>query len=114
MSPIRRRTPAMADPIPPSPIPSGIPRAALVTGAARRLGRAIALGLADAGFAVAVHSHTSTAKAEATCAEIRRRGRDAVPLCADLAREVGVAGLLQPAEAALGPVGVLVNNASVF
>jgi NAD(P)-dependent dehydrogenase (short-subunit alcohol dehydrogenase family) len=107
----------MADPIPPgipALIPLGIPRAALVTGAARRLGRALALGLADAGFCVAVHSHTSATEAEATCAEIRRRGRDAVALRADLGREAEVTGLLAAAEAALGPVGVLVNNASVF
>jgi NAD(P)-dependent dehydrogenase (short-subunit alcohol dehydrogenase family) len=95
-------------------VPPGIPRAALVTGAARRLGRAIAFGLAEAGFSVAVHSHTSTADAEATCAMIRRQGRDAVPLRADLTREAEVTGLLPAAEAALGPIGVLVNNASVF
>jgi NAD(P)-dependent dehydrogenase (short-subunit alcohol dehydrogenase family) len=95
-------------------IPAGIPRAALVTGAARRLGRAIALGLAEAGFAVAVHSHTSSADAEITCAEIRQRGRDTVALRADLGREAEVADLLPAAEAALGPIGVLINNASVF
>jgi NAD(P)-dependent dehydrogenase (short-subunit alcohol dehydrogenase family) len=111
----------MADPLPPNTfqaippgIPNTIPRAALVTGAARRLGQAIALALADAGFAVAVHHHNSTDDAEATCAEIRRRGRDAIPLRADLANEPEVATLLQGAEAALGPIGVLVNNASVF
>ena len=103
----------MADPISPG-ISLAIPRAALVTGAARRLGRAIALGLAEAGFAVAVHGHTSTAEAEATCTEIRRLGRAAVPLRADLAQEAEVARLLPAAEAALGPIGVLVNNASVF
>ena len=103
----------MADSIGPG-ISPGIPRAALVTGGARRLGRAIALGLADAGFAVAVHSHTSAADAEETCAEIRRRGRDAVALRADLAREAEVRALLPAAVAALGPIGVLVNNASVF
>ncbi len=97
-----------------SAIPAAIPRAALVTGAARRLGQAIALALADAGFAVAVHHHNSTQDAEATCAEIRGRGRDAIPLRADLSREPEVASLLPAAEAALGPIGVLVNNASVF
>ena len=74
----------------------------------------MALGLAEAGFAVAVHSHTSTAEAEATCAAIRRLGRAAVALQADLAREAAVARLLPDATAALGPVGVLVNNASTF
>jgi NAD(P)-dependent dehydrogenase (short-subunit alcohol dehydrogenase family) len=104
----------MADRALPDLIPASIPRAALVTGAARRLGRAVAFGLADAGFAVAVHSHTSAADADATCAEIRRRGRDAVALPANLAREAEVQALLPAATAALGPIGVLVNNASVF
>jgi len=111
----------MADPLPPPTptgpplgIPNSIPRAALVTGAARRLGQAIAFALADAGFAVAVHHHNSTHDAEATCSEIRRRGRDAVPLRADLTHEPEVATLLPAAEAALGPIGVLVNNASGF
>jgi NAD(P)-dependent dehydrogenase (short-subunit alcohol dehydrogenase family) len=109
----------MADPNPihsgiPPGIPQAIPRTALVTGAARRLGQAIAFALADAGFAVAVHSHASTQDAEATCVEIRRRGRNAISLRADLAREPEVLTLLPAAEAALGPVGVLVNNASVF
>jgi NAD(P)-dependent dehydrogenase (short-subunit alcohol dehydrogenase family) len=111
----------MADPLPPDTfraippgIPESIPRAALVTGAARRLGQAIAFALADAGFAVAVHHHNSAHDAEATCSEIRRRGHNAVALRADLANEPGVAALLPAAEAALGPIGVLVNNASVF
>ncbi|HTC11540.1 MAG TPA: SDR family NAD(P)-dependent oxidoreductase, partial [Acetobacteraceae bacterium] len=92
-------------------IPQTIPRTALVTGAARRLGRAMALGLAEAGFAVAVHSHTNTAEAEATCAAIQRLGRATMALRADLAREAEVARLLPDAAAALGPIGVLVNNA---
>jgi len=108
---------AVPRPIPqgvPSGIPPAIPRAALVTGAARRLGQAVAFALADAGFAVAVHHHNSTHDAEATCSEIRHRGRNAVPLRADLANESEVTSLLPAAEAALGPIGVLVNNASVF
>jgi NAD(P)-dependent dehydrogenase (short-subunit alcohol dehydrogenase family) len=99
----------MTDPIAPT-----IPRAALVTGAARRLGRAIALKLADAGFAVAVHCHASLAEAEQTAAEIRARGRAAVVLPADLADEAATRGLVARAAAELGPVGVLVNNASTF
>lgn len=95
-------------------IPKSIPRAALVTGAAKRLGRAIAVGLAGAGFDLAVHCHTSTAEAEGTCDAIRRLGRRAVLLPADLADEEAVAHLLPAAIAALGPVGVLVNNASAF
>ena len=51
-----------------------VPRAALVTGAAKRLGRAIALALADAGWDVAIHYHQSRDEAEATAAEVRARG----------------------------------------
>ena len=91
-----------------------IPRAALVTGGAKRLGRACALALADAGFAVAVHCHGSLVEAEGTAAEVRARGVGAVVLRADLSVEAEVVGLLPAAVAALGPVGVLVNNASVF
>ena len=96
------------------PISDNIPRAALVTGGAKRLGRAIALALAEAGFAVAVHYNASRDEAERTAEDIRARGVKAVVLRADLAREAEVARLVPEAVAALGPVGVLVNNASVF
>jgi NAD(P)-dependent dehydrogenase (short-subunit alcohol dehydrogenase family) len=96
------------------PIPPSIPRAALVTGGAQRLGRAIALALAGAGFDIAVHCHASTDAAATTCADIARLGRRAVTLHADLSDEVQTTGLLAAASAALGPVGVLVNNASRF
>ncbi|HJS88208.1 MAG TPA: SDR family oxidoreductase [Acetobacteraceae bacterium] len=98
----------------PLPIPPAIPRVALVTGAADRLGRAIALSLADAGFDIALHRRHSIAAAEQTAATIRERGRAAVVLAAELSDEAAVSGLLPAAEAALGPVGVLVNNASAF
>jgi NAD(P)-dependent dehydrogenase (short-subunit alcohol dehydrogenase family) len=96
------------------PIPETIPRAALVTGGARRLGRAIALALADAGFAVAVHYNSSAADAERTAAEVRARGRQATVLRADLANEEDVRRLVPAAAEQLGPLGVLVNNASLF
>ncbi len=95
-------------------IPPAIPRAALVTGGARRIGRAIALALAEAGFAVAVHCRASRAEAEATAAEVRARGVNAAVLTADLAEEESVRSLLPSATAALGPIGVLVNNANTF
>ena len=96
------------------PVPPAIPRTALVTGGARRLGRAIALGLAEAGFDIAVHYSGSAAEAEATAAAIRPLGRRAVTLGADLAVEAEAAQLVPAAAAALGPLGVLVNNASNF
>jgi len=95
-------------------IPPSIPRAALVTGGAKRIGRAIALALAGAGFDVAVHHRDSAAEAEETAAAIRALGRRAVLVRADLAREAEVEALIPDATAALGPVGVLVNNASRF
>jgi NAD(P)-dependent dehydrogenase (short-subunit alcohol dehydrogenase family) len=95
-------------------IQATIPRAALVTGAAQRIGRAIALGLAASGFDIAVHHHTSTNAADATAAEIRRLGRRAAVLRADLTDETQTTTLLPRATAALGPIGVLVNNASPF
>jgi NAD(P)-dependent dehydrogenase (short-subunit alcohol dehydrogenase family) len=97
------------------PIPDSIPRRALVTGGARRLGRAMALALAGAGFDVAIHYASSGAAAEETAAAIRALGRHAVALRADLGVEAEVQALLPAAEAALGgPLGVLVNNASTF
>jgi NAD(P)-dependent dehydrogenase (short-subunit alcohol dehydrogenase family) len=96
-------------------IPDTIPRAALVTGAARRIGRAIALALGASGFDVAVHYSGSAAEAEATAADLRALGRRAATLRADLSREHEVAALLPAAAAALGgPIGALVNNASIF
>jgi NAD(P)-dependent dehydrogenase (short-subunit alcohol dehydrogenase family) len=97
-------------------ISPAIPRAALVTGGAKRLGRAIALALAEAGFDVAVHYGQSAAEAEETVAAIRGLGRRATAVGADLCVEVEVAPLLAAAQAGLGggPIGVLVNNASLF
>lgn len=95
-------------------IDQSIPRAALVTGGARRLGRAVTEALAHAGFAVAIHHHASGEDAEALAASLRARGVNAVTLQADLGQEAEVATLVERAEAALGPLGVLVNNASTF
>jgi NAD(P)-dependent dehydrogenase (short-subunit alcohol dehydrogenase family) len=95
-------------------ISANIPRAALVTGGAQRIGRAIALGLAADGFDIAVHCQTSREAGAASCEEIRRLGRRAVLLQADLGNEAMTQALLPKAAAALGPIGVLVNNASPF
>ena len=98
----------------PASIPASIPRAALVTGGAARLGRAIALALAEAGFAVAVHYRSAPEAAEATAAELRRFGVSVTTLQAELGNEVETASLVAQATEALGPIGVLVNNASLF
>ena len=91
-----------------------VPSAALVTGAAKRIGRAIALDLARHHFAVAVHYGHARAEAEAVAAEIARAGGRAVALHADLAREAEVATLVPRAAEALGPLGLLVNSAARF
>jgi NAD(P)-dependent dehydrogenase (short-subunit alcohol dehydrogenase family) len=88
--------------------------AALVTGAGKRIGRAIALSLGRQGWKVAVHYHSSRAEAEKVADEIRTGGGAAMTLRADLSHEDEVLPLLPQAEAALGPVTLLVNNASVF
>lgn len=90
------------------------PGTALVTGAARRVGRAIAFHLAGQGWAVAVHYGTNGTDARKLAAEIERKGGRAVALKADLANEKAAAGLLPRATEALGPVTCLVNNASIF
>ncbi|HSE77156.1 MAG TPA: SDR family oxidoreductase [Alphaproteobacteria bacterium] len=95
-------------------LPAELPRAALVTGAARRIGRAIALDLSRAGLAVAIHYRTSQSDAEALAAEIAAGGGKAAALGANLAREAESTILVSRANAALGPLGVLVNNASLF
>jgi NAD(P)-dependent dehydrogenase (short-subunit alcohol dehydrogenase family) len=91
-----------------------IPRTALVTGAARRIGRAIAESLAAEGWAVALHHHGSAEAAEEVAQGIRRNGGAVVVLKADLAQESETATLIGRAVAALGPLGCLVNNAAVF
>ncbi|TGQ46651.1 SDR family oxidoreductase [Mesorhizobium sp. M00.F.Ca.ET.216.01.1.1] len=91
---------------------------ALVTGGARRIGKAIVEDLAAHGFAVAIHCNRSLAEAEALAARIRdghfgRNGRAAV-VAADLTDMAAAGNLVGRAEAALGPVSLLVNNASLF
>jgi NAD(P)-dependent dehydrogenase (short-subunit alcohol dehydrogenase family) len=95
-------------------ISPNIPRTALVTGGAKRIGRAIVLGLAGAGFDVAIHHGHSTDEAEAVAEAVRALGRRAMVLRAELSREAEVAELVPATVAELGPLGVLVNNASRF
>jgi NAD(P)-dependent dehydrogenase (short-subunit alcohol dehydrogenase family) len=95
-------------------IPATLPRAALVTGAGKRIGRTLALELGRAGFAVAVHYGQSRADAEAVAAEIAKTGGKAVAIAADLCVEAEVGALIPAAVKAVGQLGVLINNASVF
>ena len=88
--------------------------AALVTGGAKRIGRAISLALARKGYDLAVHYHTSAAEAEELATEIRALGRQCELLECDLADREAVAGLMERVLAALPHCDVLVNNASIF
>jgi NAD(P)-dependent dehydrogenase (short-subunit alcohol dehydrogenase family) len=90
------------------------PRVALVTGAAKRIGRQIALSLAQRGWDVAVHYGHSEADAATLVAEIQALGQRAVALQADLSHEAEVRNLVPRAIAALGKLTCLVNNASLF
>ena len=87
---------------------------ALVTGAAKRIGRAIALELARHGWAVAVHYRRSRVAAEDVAAEIRKLGGRAATLACDLSHEAEVAQLVPRAATALGALSCLVNSASNF
>jgi len=88
---------------------------ALVTGAGHRLGRAMAVYLANRGFDVAVHFASSTKAADDTVAEIEALGRRAVALQADLLDEAQTQALFARAvEVLSGPITCLINNASVF
>jgi NAD(P)-dependent dehydrogenase (short-subunit alcohol dehydrogenase family) len=91
-----------------------MPKVALVTGAARRIGRAIALDLAAHGFAVAIHYHRSDEDAESAVVAVQAAGGHAMALKADLGREADVLKLVPQIVANFGPPGLLVNNASRF
>lgn len=86
---------------------------ALVTGAGRRIGRALSLALADAGFDIIAHHHQSHAEVETLCAAVRDKGRRALAVEADLARDTDALGLIDRCQG-LGPLTVLINNAALF
>ena len=86
----------------------------LVTGAGRRIGKAIAIDLAAHGFHVAIHANRSGAEAEAVAASIRDAGGRADVFLADLSDSAAVRGLHDEVSDRLGPPDVIVNNASVF
>jgi NAD(P)-dependent dehydrogenase (short-subunit alcohol dehydrogenase family) len=89
-------------------------KAVLVTGAAKRLGRAIALDLARHGWSVAIHYNSSEKEARATAADAATAGVKVALLKADLGRESETATLIERAAAELGPLTGLVNSASLF
>ncbi len=89
-------------------------RAALVTGAGVRVGRAIALALGGAGANVAVHYNASAGPAEETAAALRALGRSASTHRADLSDPEACAGLVRAAIASLGTLDVLVHSAANF
>jgi NAD(P)-dependent dehydrogenase (short-subunit alcohol dehydrogenase family) len=89
-------------------------KVALVTGGARRIGRAIVEDLAAHGFAVAIHCNRSRAEADALAASIRTAGGRATVVVADLCDRDAAGRVVAEAAAALGTVRLLVNNASVF
>lgn len=90
------------------------PKTALVTGAGRRIGRAIALDLAAAGWRVGVHFFRSAEDAEAVVAEITAAGGTAAAVPGDLSQPGAAADVVARAAAAVGPLSCLVNNASTF
>ncbi len=90
------------------------PRTALVTGGAKRIGRAIVNDLASHGWSVAIHCNSSVALAQEQVQTIRTAGGNAHIVEADLADPAAVSEILPAANKALGPVSLLVNNASVF
>jgi NAD(P)-dependent dehydrogenase (short-subunit alcohol dehydrogenase family) len=90
------------------------PKTALVTGAAKRLGRAIALDLARHGWSVAIHYNTSEREARVTCEDARAAGARAMLVKADLQRESETEAIVEQATRELGPLTALINSASVF
>ncbi|MBB4172155.1 MULTISPECIES: SDR family oxidoreductase [unclassified Rhizobium] len=89
-------------------------RTALVTGAAKRIGRAIVEDLAANGFSVAIHASRSIEAAENFAAELRQSGSRAFAVQADLEKIDETSDLIRKVSETLGPIDLLVNNASVF
>ncbi|HEX8871208.1 MAG TPA: SDR family oxidoreductase [Candidatus Acidoferrum sp.] len=89
-------------------------RVALVTGAAKRIGRVVALRLADEGADVVIHYHKSEAEAQEAVEEVKRRGRRAAAISADLGRTEDIRQLVAQSVSALGRLDILVNSAANF
>lgn len=96
-----------------NPPPDLVPKTVLITGAARRIGRALAEALAADGWTVVVHCHGAHS-ADETLAAISKMGGKAVAVSADLADPAAVEALIPAAVKQVGPLGCLINNASIF
>jgi 3-oxoacyl-[acyl-carrier protein] reductase len=96
-----------------SPYPDLNNRVALVTGASRGIGAAIATALADAGAAVAVNYRERAAEADKVTGAIRQRGRPAMAVEADVSQSTAVSRMIERVTAELGPIDILINNAGV-
>jgi pteridine reductase len=89
-------------------------KAALITGGARRIGKAVALALARKGYDIALHCNRSEAEAVATAKSIRREGRTCEVFVSDLSDDAGLSGLIPAVHKCFPYCMLLVNNASVF
>ncbi|MBP64969.1 MAG: glucose dehydrogenase [Chloroflexi bacterium] len=89
-------------------------KVSLVTGAGRRIGRALALALGDTGCRVAVHYNRSELDANETASLIKAMGKEAITVKADLEDPTQVEALAAHVNEQLGPIEIMVNNASVF
>ena len=88
-------------------------KVALVTGSSRRIGRAVALGLAQAGADVVVHARQSRDEVEAVAAEVRALGRRAFVVMGDVTREEDVVAMFAAVDTEFGGLDILVNNAAI-
>ncbi len=89
-------------------------KVALVTGAARRVGRAVALALAERGAELAIHYRSSEREAHEVLAQAKRLGGKPVAVCADLSSAREVERVVETAMQAFGRIEILVNNAAIF
>jgi 3-oxoacyl-[acyl-carrier protein] reductase len=88
-------------------------RIALVTGASRGIGKAIALALANAGADLAVNFNSQSDAADAVCQQIRVAGRKCIPIQADVSKTQDIERMVAKVEIELGPINILVNNAGI-
>ncbi len=89
-------------------------KSALVTAGARRIGKSMALALAADGFTVAIHAHRSTREAEETVNQIKASGGKAAVVHADLTQAAEMDALVKQATDQIGPLDLVINNASAF